>query len=114
MFYYKEEKSGKVFAYDEELPPDVETEMVAISPEEARAYADSYIDPETSPTYLERLWRNKEISRADVELNKVQDSDPKAKGTVAEWREYRKQLRAWPSTKGFPNKQYRPKAPDAK
>ena len=114
MFYYKDEKSGEVFAYDEKLPPRAEVGMVAISPEEARAYADSYVDPEMSPAYLERLWRNKEISRADVELNKVQDSDPKAKGTVAEWREYRKQLRAWPSAKEFPNSKRRPKAPDAK
>ena len=61
----------------------------------------------------ERLWRNKELSRVDIELYKVQDSDPKAFGTVSQWREYRKALRAWPEHKEFPNKEFRPVAPDA-
>ena len=32
----------------------------------------------------ERIWRDAELIRADEELNKVQDSDPKAVGTVGD------------------------------
>lgn len=60
----------------------------------------------------ERGWRNFELDRADIELNKVQDSDPKSIGTVADWRTYRKALRAWPEHKDFPNKDKRPVSPD--
>lgn len=62
----------------------------------------------------ERGWRNKELSRSDIELNKVQDSDPKAIGTVSQWRDYRKYLRAWPEKPEFPQTAFRPKAPDNK
>lgn len=61
----------------------------------------------------ERGWRNFELYRADVELYKVQDSDPKAAGSVTDWRTYRKELRAWPEHKDFPNKDKRPVPPDA-
>lgn len=61
----------------------------------------------------ERGWRNFELDRADTELYKVQDSDPKAVGSVADWRTYRKELRAWPEHKDFPNKEKRPVSPDA-
>ena len=62
----------------------------------------------------ERFWRNTELTRADYELNKVQDSDHSAVGSVGEWRTYRKALRAWPEQVGFPNKEFSPKAPDFK
>jgi hypothetical protein len=61
----------------------------------------------------ERFWRNLELCRADIELYKVQDSDSKAKGSVSDWRNYRKMLRGWPESLDFPNKEFRPKAPDA-
>lgn len=50
---------------------------------------------------IERAWRDSELIQADVELNKVQDADPKAIGTVAQWRQYRKELRAYPESEGF-------------
>lgn len=59
----------------------------------------------------ERLWRNSELIRADLELNKVQDSDPKSIGSVSQWREYRKALRAWPESPYFPSKDKRPVSP---
>lgn len=62
----------------------------------------------------ERLWRDFELLKADVELYKVQDCDAKSSTTVSQWREYRKQLRAWPESLGFPNKENRPKAPNHK
>lgn len=60
---------------------------------------------------IERCWRDEQLLKADLELYKVQDADPKAVGTVAEWREYRKLLRAWPENSNFPNKSYRPLMP---
>jgi hypothetical protein len=59
----------------------------------------------------EKHWRDAELKRADEELNKVQDSDPKAVGSVAQWREYRKLLRAWPEADNFPDIDSRPKSP---
>lgn len=61
----------------------------------------------------ERQWRNGELVRADIELNKVQDADPKAKGSVADWRNYRKALRALPEHPKFPDFTARPNPPDS-
>lgn len=61
----------------------------------------------------ERVWRNNELIRSDIELNKVQDSDPKAFGSVGIWRDYRKSLRAWPESIYFPEKTKRPVTPDS-
>lgn len=44
---------------------------------------------------LEKNWISEELARATEELEKVQDADPKAVGTVADWRTYRKALRAY-------------------
>ena len=59
----------------------------------------AFITPSTDAA--EKLWRNAELTRADEELNKVQDADPKAVGTVAQWREYRRALRNYPESEGF-------------
>lgn len=59
---------------------------------------------------MERAWRDSELARADIELNKSEDGDGVA--TPAEWRAYRIALRAYPDTEGFPdNTQLRPIAP---
>lgn len=60
----------------------------------------------------ELAWRNLELKRADVELNKVQDGDTSAIGSVGAWRSYRKDLRKWPENNNFPDSHFRPKAPD--
>lgn len=59
-------------------------------------------------------WRNFELYRADIGLYKAQDSDPKAVGSVSDWRSYRKMLRSWPENKNFPDINFRPIAPDFK
>lgn len=64
-------------------------------------------------TEAEISWRNNELVRADYELNKVQDADPKAVGTVGDWRVYRKALRQWPESSDFPDKNKRPIPPSA-
>lgn len=59
-------------------------------------------------------WVSLEINRVRDELEKVQDSDPYSVGTVADWRNYRKLLRVWSTNINFPNKDFRPMAPDFK
>lgn len=54
----------------------------------------------------------RELDRIRDELEKVQDSDSKAIGTVSQWRDYRKALRSWPEHLEFPKPEFRPKAPD--
>lgn len=61
---------------------------------------------------VEKFWRNAELLRADIELNKVQDGV--GVGTVAAWRTYRCELRDWPSNEKFPDSKYRPTSPDSK
>ena len=71
------------------------------------------IDPVITPEQIasnERAWRNGELDRADIELNKVQDG--MGHGTVGEWREYRCALRNWPGHASFPDVASRPVAPD--
>jgi len=65
-------------------------------------------------TASERGWRNLELLRSDIELFKVQDADPKSACSVSDWRAYRKLLRGWPEHGDFPNKEFRPTAPDFK
>lgn len=63
---------------------------------------------------VEVQWVESEIERIRDELEKVQDSDPNSVGSVSDWRSYRKSLRAWDQHKNFPDKNFRPKAPDIK
>ena len=106
---------GEIFAYTSE--------------EEKKRYGSSFLVPLTDFEILsyqqdrkslraeelqELVWRDAQLSFADHELNKVQDSDPKAIGTVGEWRTYRKELRNWPEDSNFPDKQKRPVSPDMK
>ena len=58
-----------------------------------------------------RSWRDAELSRADIELNKVQDGI--GVGTVTQWRAYRVALRNWPTTDGWPEST-KPVSPDYK
>lgn len=72
------------------------------------------IDPPTPEQLasLERQWRDNELNRADIQLNKVQDG-MSGIGTVSAWRQYRVDLRTLPETVGFPETSIRPVAPDA-
>lgn len=58
-----------------------------------------------------RIWRNAELKRADVIINKIEDFE--IEGDSKEWRKYRVALRNWPEVKGFPAEKSRPVAPDA-
>lgn len=59
-----------------------------------------------------KRWRNDELARADVILNRLQDGE-KGLGTQKAWREYRIALRNWPDAKDFPSEDSKPTAPDA-
>jgi hypothetical protein len=60
--------------------------------------------------YKERLWRGRELDRADIQLFKVEDG-MKGLGTQKAWREYRIALRDYPASEDFMI--VRPVAPDA-
>ena len=116
MKYYKHPESSEVFAYESEQERQEwgAPELVEMTPEEVEAHLNPPPTPLTDEQLasMERVWRNGELDRADIELNKVQDG--MGFGSVSEWREYRKALRDWPEHPDFPNKEFRPKAPDYK
>jgi len=116
MKYYKNPNTREVFVYETEEEREVwgDRALVPMTPVEVKEHQDKNggANPPSSE-YRERQWRDTELERADVELFKVQDGDPKAVGSVSDWRQYRKELRAWPEHEGFPLKANRPKAPDA-
>lgn len=57
----------------------------------------------------ERMWRNDELKKADVIINKIEDFE--IEGDSKAWRKYRVALRNWPDHDKFPSKRSRPKAP---
>ena len=94
-FLIEEQSSGKTITADENGYP---------------ACADPVITPEQLAC-IERAWRDSELDRADIGLNKVRDG--MGVGTVTQWREYRCALRDWPENEFFPDSAKRPVAPDA-
>lgn len=85
-------------------------EMRPLTAEEMEAHLNPVPTPEQLSS-IERAWRDGELDRADIELNKVQDG--MGTGTVGAWREYRCALRGWPESEFFPDSTKRPVAPDA-
>ena len=73
--------------------------------EEGLAVIEPYVAPDTRPQE-ERAWRDAELARADIELNKVQDG--RGTGLVSDWRDYRNVLRDWPEHESFPDSAFRP------
>ena len=63
--------------------------------------------------HAERLWRDQELTVADVELLKAEDGDPAFVSTPAQWRQYRVDLRNWPQSPDFPDSTLRPVRPTA-
>lgn len=96
----------------EELLSGQSTGLKIVSDNDGYPTLEEDVLTDSEKVNLERVWRDNELIRADKELNKVQDSDPKASGSVSAWREYRKALRALPEHVDFPNKTARPVAPD--
>jgi hypothetical protein len=56
-----------------------------------------------------RAWRDSELSRADIQINILEDSSMMV-GAATVWRAYRVILRNWPATSDFP--ETKPVAPD--
>ncbi len=61
----------------------------------------------------ERFWRDRELSRVDVVINRIMDNDTTGiTGSITLWREYRIALRKWPEHSKFPDVKKRPVPPD--
>lgn len=84
--------------------------VIAWSPK-GKPYLDSRKWTAEELEVSERAWRNSELSRADIEMNKLVDSGA-AEVTMSEWRKYRVALRDWPAMPDFPVANKRPVAPD--
>lgn len=65
----------------------------------------------TNTSSTERGWRDAELSKADIELFKLQDSDESAISTAEMWQKYRRELRDWPQNEKFPDINHRPISP---
>jgi hypothetical protein len=57
----------------------------------------------------ERLWRDGELKRADIEISKAEDT--LGAFNAETWRAYRMNLRDWPADPLFPDPASRPVAP---
>jgi len=51
---------------------------------------------------LAREWRDSELLLADIEINKILDGDGDGSTPEGRWRMYRRDLRSWPDSEGFP------------
>ena len=111
MIYYKN-ANGEVFAYETQIEREQfgGVDLIAMTNEEILAHLNPTPTAEQIAS-VERAWRDGELNRADIELNKVQDG--MGTGTVAQWREYRCALRNWSEHESFPDSSFRPSAPDA-
>ena len=111
MKYFKD-TSNNVYAYD---PDQIDLgyplePMVELTSEELELHLHPLATVEELAV-IARAWRDSELARADVELNKVQDG--MGVGTVTQWRAYRVALRNWPTTDGWPEST-KPVSPDYK
>ena len=111
MLFFKNE-NGEVFAYETQGEREAfgADDLVAMTNEEILVHLNPTPTVEQIAS-VERDWRNGELDRADIKLNKVQDG--MGAGTVTAWREYRCALRNWPEHESFPDSSFRPTAPDA-
>lgn len=107
-------ESGEFFDGSYIKPYKLDDSYVAVE----RDVDGNIIAPQTYIDYLieetaeqkkasERQWRDSELSRADIEIYKLEDIN----GDTSEWRVYRMKLRTYPETSDFPNGT-RPTAPD--
>lgn len=117
-FWVGQRMNGDVQEADAEImawyPTDIKQPTVAAIRKMVRANAKAFqlfMNPLLDPVTAARAWRDTELARADVCLLKAEDGD--GVGTVSEWREYRKALRAWPEAEGFPADSSKPKSPDS-
>lgn len=114
MKYYRDPNTSEIFAYEADGSQDehIKQGLIRMTDAEVQAHLNPPLAPPTPEQLasVERSWRNGELARADIELNKVQDG--MGVGTVASWREYRCLLRDWPQHTSFPDSSFRPVAPD--
>lgn len=84
-------------------------EVILSEADKQALYLQNATDHEESCSTIERYWRNNELNRADVEIEKSLDA---GNATLAQsFRTYRVELRAYPEGLDFPFGT-RPTAPD--
>lgn len=107
--YYKNTR-GEVFVYrsEKEMLTYGPADLTIMTEKEVHAHKNSNQNIYPDTVLQERVWRNRELVLADVEIYKLED----AGGDVTEWRKYRQELRDYPSTEGFPVTKHRPTAPN--
>jgi hypothetical protein len=76
----------------------------------AKGNTPAPIDPPSAEqtAATERGWRDAELLKVDIEVNKAADT---ASATEPAWRQYREALRQWPQSAGFPDQSGRPAPP---
>lgn len=112
MKYYKNKETGEVFAFELDGSQDhlISDQFEKFKGGALKAHLSTEPTLE-SRVFTEKFWRDSELMRADIELNKAQDGD--GTGSVKAWREYRRSLRAYPTLEGFPDSSLRPVSPDS-
>ena len=110
MNYYKDTTTGEVYAYDDQQVEGgfVKKGLVAMIPAEVEEHKNPKLTLEQAST-LERHWRNNELAKADIEINKAVDSANYS--LEKSWRNYRQALRDWPEHPDFPDATKRPASP---
>ena len=111
--HYFLDPTGGIYAFsDAQIEMGYPLTPMAQIPESG---VEAHLNPKLTleqASILERHWRDNELNRADIQLNKVQDG-MSGLGTVTAWRQYRVDLRNLPEIEGFPETSIRPVAPDA-
>ena len=109
MNYYKDQLTGEVYAYD-----DRQVEGGAVKPGltlMTTIEVAAHLNPPPTQAQLaalERTWRDAELLKADIEVNKAADT---GSATEPAWRQYRQALRNWPQSAEFPAQSCRPTPP---
>lgn len=113
MKHYIRYETKEIFAYEEDGSQDayIAEGAVFVTDEELAAYRYELANLPEVKSETERQWRDAELVRADLMLNRIQDG-MSGFGSIGPWRSYRVDLRNWPENPEFPKTACRPVAPD--
>ena len=106
MKQYQEDEGGDFNIGDAWIPNDSGNRHKVKMMQEVKAGEAEIIPFDHKAAEVERLkneareWRNSELLKADIEINKIEDSGGESMG----YRKYRMALREWPQSVGFPKK----------
>lgn len=113
MKYYKDPSNGQIWAYEDYVEDElIRPGLLPISNDEYQKFLDAQ-NLEIRKGQ-EGIWVSNEMSVVAEQLLMLEDGDPKAipGASIADWRSYRIELRAWnEGAEGFPTEQGRPARP---